>query len=76
MDSDPIEVRIEYEEEVVLRTDFIVETRDSSGCSLHRNRQRRRRGTPRQARGWASSPEGGQTPARDRAQREEAQDSE
>lgn len=73
MSDDPVEVRMVYEEETVIRTGLWVETIDSSECSLHRGQQQGERGTPVQASGQASSSKNSRPKDRDRAQGGEAQ---
>lgn len=47
MENEAYEIRLEYEEEVEVHTELRVETRDSTGCPLHRRRWYRRRGATR-----------------------------
>lgn len=58
MDGDDYEIRIEYEEEVEVRTEMRIETRDPTGCPLHGGRQRCGPRMARRARGARVTPRG------------------
>lgn len=54
MDDEVHEIRVEYEEEVEVRTELRVETRNSTGCPLHGHRWYRRQRTARHSRQQAA----------------------